>query len=178
MLEAIAQLDAALLTWILALPHPPWLNAIVLAASWVGIGGAVWLGVAAALLVAGRIPWRDAVRLALAIALVHLVVDLLVKPWIDRPRPPLTVANLQPFADVPETRSFPSGHAANAAAAAVVLTRIWRQGRAVVWAAAAVVGIARVYLGIHYPFDAVAGGAVGALCGWVALRRSRAPSCL
>ncbi len=169
MVEALLARDAALLEWLLALPHPEALNWIFRVASRVGIGGAIWLAAGAMLLVARQITWKDAARIVIAIVLVHAVVDLAMKPWFGRVRPPLAIAEVRPFADVPESLSFPSGHAANAIAAAVVFSRVWRRGRAVVWVAAAVVAVARVYLGVHYPLDAVAGSVTGALCGWVAL---------
>jgi len=169
MAEALLARDAAFLEWLLALPHPEALNWLVRAASRAGIGGAIWLAAGAALLVARRINWKDAGQLVLAIVMVHAVVDLALKPWFGRVRPPLAMAEVRPLADVPATRSFPSGHAANAIAAAVVLGRVWRRGRALVWVAAAFVAVARVYLGIHYPLDAVAGCVVGALCGTAAL---------
>jgi len=54
-----------------------------------------------------------------------------------------------------------------------VLTRVWRRGRVWVWTAAGIVAVARVYLGIHYPFDALAGVVTGLACAWVALRVPR-----
>jgi membrane-associated phospholipid phosphatase len=141
----------------------------MMAASYAGIGGAVWLAVGALLTLAGTTRFRDFVRLVVAISLVHISVDLLLKPWIDRPRPPLAIAGLDLGVDVPETRSFPSGHAANAMAAALVLVHSWRRGRAPVWTCAVIVAVARVYLGIHYPLDALAGSLTGLACGWLAL---------
>src|SRR5690606_32753391 len=74
------------------------------------------------------------------------------------------------FGTVPETPSFPSGHAANAVASAFVLTTAYPRTAAVwfTWLAAAIVGVARVYLGVHYPLDALAGAVVGLCCGAVA----------
>jgi undecaprenyl-diphosphatase len=169
MIEALLARDAAFLEWLLALPHPAALNWVVRAASRAGVGGAIWLAAGAVLLAARQINWKDAAQLVLAIVMVHAVVDLALKPWFGRVRPPVAIAEIRPLAEVPETRSFPSGHAANAIAAAVVLGRVWRRGRALVWVAAALVAVARVYLGIHYPLDAVAGCVVGALCGLAAL---------
>jgi undecaprenyl-diphosphatase len=59
--------------------------------------------------------------------------------------------------------SFPSSHAANIFALAVVLGRRWR--RAVPWllVVALLVGISRVYLNRHWTSDVVAGAAIGAL---------------
>jgi undecaprenyl-diphosphatase len=169
MVEALLVRDAALLQWLLALPHPEALNWVFRVASRVGIGGAIWVAAGAVLLAARQINWQDAARLVIAIAMVHAVVDLALKPWVGRVRPPLAMSDLRPLTDVPETLSFPSGHAANAVAAAIVLGQVWRRGRALTWVAATIVAVARVYLGVHYPLDAVAGSLTGALCAWVAL---------
>jgi undecaprenyl-diphosphatase len=114
-----------------------------------------------------------------------LTVNLLLKPLVGRARPP--------FADQlvhPGGASFPSGHAANAAA--VWFTVAWavaslttsRAVKVTVWAGAiviaALVGVSRLYLGVHWPSDVVAGWAIGGLWvaagAWVAaqVRRRRA----
>jgi undecaprenyl-diphosphatase len=57
---------------------------------------------------------------------------------------------------------YVSGHAAVAAALATVATPyLGRTGRVVVWTLAAVVSIARVYVGAHLPLDVVGGAAMG-----------------
>jgi membrane-associated phospholipid phosphatase len=62
--------------------------------------------------------------------------------------------------------SFPSAHAANTAALAVVAAMFWPRLRRVVWALPLVVGWSRVYVGKHYPLDVVAGWIFGAVLGW------------
>ena len=118
MVEALLAADSAMMRRILALPHPQWLNSVMLAASLVGIGGAIWLIAGCVLFFRHRIGRLDVIRLIMAILLVHLVVDLGLKPWIQRPRPPLAMPEATVVGDVPATASFPSGHAANASAAA------------------------------------------------------------
>jgi len=171
MLETALAADSALMRRIFALPHPDWLNWVMLGASAVGTWGAIWLVAGGVLFFRHRIGRQDLVRLILAILFVHIVVDLGLKPWIDRPRPPLAMPDATVIGEVPETRSFPSGHAANAGAAAVVLTTALKASRVrvLIWSAALVVGVARVYLGVHYPLDAIAGALVGVLIGWAAL---------
>jgi len=75
--------------------------------------------------------------------------------------------------------SFPSSHAANAAALAWVLSRRWRRLAPGWWLLAALVAFSRLYLNRHYPGDVAAGAAVGALCAWLAARarpaRARRP---
>ena len=127
----LASIDAWILTSVLELPHPGWLNSIMVAAGRVGTGGAIWLVLAAALVLLRALTWRDLARLSIALIIVYAVVDFAVKPWVDRPRP----AVISPVAgvDMPETRSFPSGHAASAIAAAFVITRVWKRFRALIW---------------------------------------------
>ena len=63
---------------------------------------------------------------------------------------------------------MPSGHSATAVAGAIGLSMLWRRGRALAWAIAALVMFSRLYLGVHYPTDVLAGGLVGWACGFVA----------
>jgi len=111
-------------------------------------------------------------RIRLAIALVALVpLKLLVekavvKELVQRERPGRT----EPEAilrDVPSAgNSFPSGHAIIAFGIAMLLTPyLGRWGRVVVWALAALNGIARVFLGAHNPLDVVCGAGLGVALG-------------
>jgi undecaprenyl-diphosphatase len=167
-LSALLSADSALLRATLAAPHPEWLNRLFLAASFAGMGGSLWIATAALLWATRRIGVRDVVAVLAAVALVHLVVDVVLKPAFARPRPSdSTLSHVR--GDGPRSPSFPSGHAANASAAALILTRRWPKHRALVWSAAALVATARVYLGWHYPGDAVGGMLTGLACAGIVL---------
>jgi membrane-associated phospholipid phosphatase len=58
-------------------------------------------------------------------------------------------------------QSFPSGHAAGAAAAACALSRVYPKARRPSLGAAAIMGLIRVAKGAHYPLDVAAGAVVG-----------------
>jgi membrane-associated phospholipid phosphatase len=64
--------------------------------------------------------------------------------------------------------SFPSEHAAGAAALAVVGMLAWPRWRAAFLAAAFAVGIARVAAGLHYPNDVIIGWTLGAVSAYLA----------
>lgn len=59
--------------------------------------------------------------------------------------------------------SFPSAHAANSAALALLAALLWPRLRAYVWALPALVGWSRLYLGKHFPTDVLGGWALGIL---------------
>lgn len=93
-----------------------------------------------------------------AVGLANLTSHILKKVF-ERPRPSATQHLVQ------ETNfSFPSGHAVGAAACAVALgyflSRWWK---IVLWVIALFVGLSRLYVGVHWPSDVVAGWAIGAL---------------
>ena len=66
--------------------------------------------------------------------------------------------------------SFPSSHAANAAAIAWVFSQRWRRLAPAFWVMAVTVAFSRMYLNRHYLSDVVVGFAIGLLCGWLAPR--------
>ncbi|MBU2093890.1 MAG: phosphatase PAP2 family protein [Alphaproteobacteria bacterium] len=106
------------------------------------------------------------------------------KALYDRPRP-----DLVPHEAYVYSASFPSGHSTMSAAAFLTLAMLIasleprRRNKALAYAVAGIfvvgVGFSRVYLGVHWPTDVLAGwclGAMWALVGWIALRAMHAPT--
>ena len=134
--------------------------------------------VAAALLLRNR-KRREAVLLVVAVLGGTLVSEAL-KLLFRRARP-------DPFfgLEAPHGYAFPSGHAVSSACfygvLALVLARMLRSrgARAAVWTAAValagLVGLSRVYLGVHYPSDVLGGYALAVV--WVAAVRAACASC-
>lgn len=150
------------------------LDAWMVAASRAGYGwGLVPLCALGLALLLARGRHRSAAFLGVSV-LGAFALDLLGKIVFQRIRPDLWTS------PAPESSySFPSGHATfSAAVAAAVLLLAWRTRWRWVCAVAGalfalVVGYSRVYLGVHYPSDIVAGWAlsVGWVVGvWLALR--------
>lgn len=167
--------DASVLTWLHAHATPT-LDRIMLAVTAVGsariMAGLVALALVWLLLARSS---RDAIFLGLAAGGAE-AFNLGLKATFERPRPHLW-PSLTPEFDW----SFPSGHAMGTVAvvaALVVLTwgTRWRWPVLVLGTmVVALIGLSRLYLGVHYPSDVIAGAA--ASLAWVtaltmSLRRS------
>jgi undecaprenyl-diphosphatase len=70
-------------------------------------------------------------------------------------------ADIKLLAKPQRSSSFPSTHAAGAFAAAFGLSRVMPQWGIAGWILASLVAFARVYVGVHYPFDVLGGAIVG-----------------
>jgi undecaprenyl-diphosphatase len=109
--------------------------------------------------------WLAAVLLLVAVGIADLVSVRVVKPAVDRERPCHSLASVRAPLGCGSGKSFPSAHAADTAAAAAVITWAAPALAALGLGVAVVVGISRVYLGVHYPSDVVAGWVLGAAVG-------------
>jgi membrane-associated phospholipid phosphatase len=119
---------------------------------WLAIGGA---GIA---LDAPRRPrWRRAV----ATVAGAYVLNATVKVVVRRRRPELP--GLPPLTGAPTGLSFPSAHATSSFAAARAYSALAPPGP--LYALATGLAVSRVYLGLHYPSDSLAGAVLGTLVG-------------
>ena len=163
-MEALAALDVRALAWVLSLPHPAWLDWLMTAVSVVGRWAAVWLVLGAVFAGLGRLSWMAYWQLVLAVCLVFLTVEVVLKPSVGRERPSRAHVELGAVVEPPASASFPSGHAATASAGAYTLSRFLPRARAGLWLLAGLIALARVYLGGHYPLDVAAGALLGLGC--------------
>jgi undecaprenyl-diphosphatase len=149
--------------------HTPWLDAVMTGVSWLGYFPGVWFIAAAAALV--HAPWRAAAfRMCLAVSLTYAVTSGVIKPLVARERPYVTVVGARTVEASPATGpSFPSGHASTAVAGALAGARVWPAAAPVLWAVATTMALSRVYVGVHFPSDIVAGALVGAACAFFVL---------
>lgn len=126
--------------------------------------GVLWFATAAAV-AASRTPRarRAAVRGLASLSLASLTVNTLGKRSVRRPRPSLDpVPLVRRLGRQPITTSFPSGHAASAAAFATGVALESPAWGAAVAPLAFSVAASRVYTGVHFPSDVLAGAALGA----------------
>ncbi|WP_143526330.1 phosphatase PAP2 family protein [Rubrobacter xylanophilus] len=127
-----------------------------------GTAGALWGFLAAlAFLLTGMqpaslvIPWG-------AVAVSWLVAEG-AKYLFNRARPFIWDTGIAPLVKTPSSSSFPSGHSATAAAGAITLSVLYPAFSPLFVAAGLMVILSRVYLGVHFPLDVLAGSMIGAL---------------
>lgn len=137
--------------------------------------GVLWGGTAAAIAVFGSAGARKAaVRGVASLALASATINTVGKWSVRRARPLLDgVPAVRQLATQPQTTSFPSGHSASAFAFAAGLALESPGWGAAVAPVAASVAFSRVYTGVHYPSDVLAGAALGVAAGFVVRRLAR-----
>lgn len=123
----------------------------------------LWMAVAAALQAAPDRRLHRAGRRGLtAIAVASLLANQVGKRVLPRARPLPEDVPLIRRARMPGSTSFPSGHAASAAAFAIGVSLEAPELAVPLGVTAAAVGFSRVYTGVHYPADVAVGAALGA----------------
>ncbi|MEV7014475.1 phosphatase PAP2 family protein [Streptomyces sp. NPDC093991] len=132
------------------------------ALSWAGEHGAVWVATGLAGAVVDR-PRRTAWLRGAALTAGAHATSSLVKRVVRRPRP----AHVEPLVGTVGRHSFPSSHAASAAAAAVAFGAL---GARAVPPLAAAVCVSRLVAGVHYPSDVAAGAVLGAFAARLGAR--------
>ncbi len=160
-------LDRALFRAVFRLKWAP-LTSVMRAFTVAGTAGALWgFFAAAAFLLSGLqlpnllVPWA-------AVAGSWTLAEG-AKYLFDRARPFIWDTEIAPLIKTPSSSSFPSGHSATAAAGALTLSVFYPPFTPALVAAAFLVVLSRVYLGVHFPFDVLAGVAIGTTTAVVVL---------
>ena len=129
--------------------------------------GLIWFAIGFLMTCTRR--WRRCgVSVVVAMVLAYIVVDILLKPTVCRERP-FAVEDFQLLIPPPENWSFPSGHTASAFAGATAVLIHDRRWGAVAITYAALVGISRLYLCVHWPTDVIAGAFIGIAVAFLAV---------
>jgi undecaprenyl-diphosphatase len=128
-------------------------------------GGALWLGMAAAVAATRRARGRRVAGEGVAsLAVTAVVVNLGAKAVFRRRRPDRTGHDRTPARRVPtpSSTSFPSGHSATSFAFAYTISRHLPFVGIPIRLVAAAVAYSRVHIGVHYPGDVIVGSIMGA----------------
>jgi undecaprenyl-diphosphatase len=92
----------------------------------------------------------------LAVVAADVVTTLAKAPFHEaRPSEP------GPLVTIPNSHSFPSGHAATSFAAATILSAFVPRAAPAFFLLALAIGWSRLYVGVHWPLDVVVGALIG-----------------
>jgi undecaprenyl-diphosphatase len=169
--------DTSIVVWV-ATHRVAALNDLFVALGNVDRLGLLWMAVALAIGLRRGSGIAGTVVLALVVGLASFAADSAafgVKDLFQRARPFEAHPQIHPLYVV-HSSSFPAGHAATAFAGATVLAFVVPRLAWLLYLVAAAIGFSRVYVGVHYPSDVLAGAAIGVAVGLVfgfALRAAR-----
>jgi undecaprenyl-diphosphatase len=157
--------DEAVLRWAYSL-HTPTLDSVMLEITTLGTGTVVLMIVAVAALFLTLTQHKYSALLLIVASSGGLLLDMWLKHWFGRPRPHVFVWTTQAFGS-----SFPSGHAMGATIAYSTVAYLAARLHKRLWARFVTMFIAllviflicfsRLYLGVHYPSDVLAGVIIG-----------------
>jgi undecaprenyl-diphosphatase len=146
----------AIATW-----QTPILDKVMPALSIAASYSRLWIGIAIVLAVfGGRRGRKAAVEGMVTIGVTSFLANLVLKNLVPRRRPTDPVLEQRRLRQ-PDSSSFPSGHTASAAAFSGIVSRAYPKLWLPLNGLAAAVGFSRVYTGVHYPSDVVAGWMLG-----------------
>jgi len=111
--------------------------------------------------------WLVAVSVVAAVAASDALCFYVLKPLVERYRPCHELSGLYTPAGCGGPWSMPSNHAANAFAAATIVTFFFPRAGPFAFLFAVGVAVSRPVLGVHYPTDIIAGALVGTVLGIV-----------
>lgn len=142
----------------------PWLDRVMLGCTQIGNGFFILIIV---ILLFLTVQHLAAYELIVGAVTLGLAVEL-IKAVIHRTRPYIKLKDIRIVGSRASGRSFPSGHTSQTFFMATLLLHYYHVGILIwllLYVIASLVGITRIYLGMHYPRDVLAGAMLGTAWG-------------
>ncbi|NLJ70703.1 MAG: phosphatase PAP2 family protein [Clostridiaceae bacterium] len=155
--------DEDLLYFFQKITEHPLLDKFFIFYTSLGNKGYLWIAIGL-ILIFFKKTRKTGILLLISLLISHLLNTLVLKTLIDRPRPYEVLPNVRMVIGKVDETSFPSGHSATAFGSAFVIflrERGWLRWTAL--AMAILMAFSRLYVGVHYPSDVLAGSIVGIL---------------
>ncbi|MBD5219559.1 MAG: phosphatase PAP2 family protein [Bacteroidales bacterium] len=175
MIDTLIDTDTTVFLWLNSWHHPFWDTFMYIAS-----GRLTWVGLYTALILAllRAYGWRTMAIVFLASILAVTLADqftaTILRPFVERLRPAHLENPISSLVHVVNDYrggryGFPSCHAANTFALCTVMALVFRRPALtvamIVWAVLNC--YSRIYLGVHYPGDILAGTIIGIICGTI-----------
>ena len=155
--------DGDLLLFFQRMTEHPLLDKFFVFYTSLGNKGYLWIAIGIILIIFKKTR-KTGILLLISLLISHLLNNFVLKILIDRPRPYEVIPNVRMLIGKVEETSFPSGHSAIAFGSAFVIflrEKGWLRWTALVMAI--LMALSRLYVGVHYPTDVLAGSIVGML---------------
>lgn len=168
LLEFLSAMDAKVLFFIQEYLRFGWLTRVMQFITSLGDGALIWIVLAALLLCFHRYR-KTGIAMAVALLIGYLVTNLILKNLVLRARPYDALIGLQALIGPLRDSSFPSGHATSSIAAGFVVLRASPRYIGIpAFVLAVLIALSRLYLGVHYPTDVLAGALIGLFAAFCA----------
>ena len=165
MMQSLITLDGNILLYIQEHIRNPYLTAFFSGITKLGDAGAFWIALTILLLVFARTRKAGFVT-AVALICSTLIAIVFLKNIINRARPYDVIEGLILIGSRQLDASFPSGHTSTAFTCVAALWKYLKKPYAVLLLVlATLIALSRLYIGVHYPSDVVAGLLIGVVCG-------------
>lgn len=161
MLQYLMTLEESILLWIQSNVRNEWLTPVFIFITKLGNGGFIWI-LGSILLLAPKKTRKIGVMAVAALICSVLIDNVMLKNAVARTRPYEVIEGLTSLVGVQKDFSFPSGHTGSSFAAAVVMFRgLPKKFGVPALILAFLIGFSRLYVGVHYPTDVLAGALIG-----------------
>lgn len=161
-------LEAELLEGFQNLVREPWLDEVMTLYTGLNDAGKLAIVTCVALLIL-RKDKRIGACASVALVLETLLVNLIFKPLVRRPRPYVINEAIDVLAHWQRDYAFPSGHTGSCfAVAGVMLLCMPKRYGIPAFLLAVLMGYSRMYVGVHYFTDVIGGAGIGMVCAVIA----------
>ena len=163
--DRLLRRDSAATQAVARLPHPRWLTAPYGALSLSANYGLLWFAIAALPWLAGASHGARTFVFVAGSVLVTEWITYAVKLVVGRRRPAAVDPTLGGHIPLPRSHSFPSSHASMGMVGLLTMGSLYPAWIPALALLVALLCFSRVYLGVHYLLDVLAGVALGSVLG-------------
>lgn len=164
-MNVLYSLDGDILLWIQNNVRVSWMDGFFKTITHLGDAGLFWILLTVVLLCFKKTR-KPAIYSAIALVGSVVITNMILKNAVGRIRPYEVVNGLQCIVKLANDPSFPSGHtSASFASATALCPKLPKPWAICLMVLAALIAFSRLYVGIHYPTDVLAGLVIGLALG-------------